>query len=66
VLARLEAETGVGAADWTLESGKFHHGVAPGSRVQITQDAQDDARRRFEVREGGRLVASGVLVRRAR
>ena len=64
VLARIEADTGVAAADWTLESGKFHHAVVPGSRVEIAHEAHGDGGRRFEARTGGRLVASGHLARR--
>jgi 3-hydroxyacyl-[acyl-carrier-protein] dehydratase len=63
-LARIEADTGVGPAEWTVESGKFHHAVAPGAHVEITHAEHGAGRRRFEVREGGRLVASGVLARR--
>ena len=65
VLARIEAETGIGPADWTLESGKFHHGVVPGSRVEIAHEAHGDGRR-FEARQDGMLVASGHLARRGK
>ena len=64
VLACIESETGVGASEWTLESGKFHHAVAPGSRVEIAHEARGDAGRRFEARQDGMLVASGHLALR--
>ena len=65
VLARIEAETGVAAAQWTLESGKFHRAVSPGARVEIAHEPHGPSGRRFEAREDGHLVASGVLARRA-
>ncbi|HZZ92063.1 MAG TPA: hypothetical protein VFE23_05835 [Usitatibacter sp.] len=64
-LASIEAATGVGASGWTLESGKFHGAVTPGSTVEIRHEPHGNGGRRFEVREAGRLVASGVLARRA-
>lgn len=66
VFARIEADTGVAAAGWTLENGKFHHAVGPGSRVEIAHEAHGDGGRRFEARAGGQLVASGHLARRAK
>jgi 3-hydroxymyristoyl/3-hydroxydecanoyl-(acyl carrier protein) dehydratase len=65
VLARIEADTGVPAMDWTLESGKFHQPVVPGARVEIAHEPRGDGGRRFEARTQGRLVVSGHLARRA-
>jgi 3-hydroxymyristoyl/3-hydroxydecanoyl-(acyl carrier protein) dehydratase len=66
VLACIEADTGIAAADWTLENGKFHHAVEPGARVEIAHEAHGDGGRRFQARAGGHLVASGHLARRAK
>jgi len=63
-LAVIEAETGIALADWTLESGKFHGAVKPGARVEISHAPHAGGTRRFEVREQGRLVASGTLAAR--
>jgi 3-hydroxymyristoyl/3-hydroxydecanoyl-(acyl carrier protein) dehydratase len=64
-LALIEADTGIAADGWTLESGKFHGVVGPGARLEFVHRAHGGNGRRFEVREEGRLVASGVLARRA-
>jgi 3-hydroxyacyl-[acyl-carrier-protein] dehydratase len=64
-LASIEADTGLAASGWTLESGKFHGPVTPGAKLEIRHDAHGEGGRRFEVREAGRLVASGLLARRA-
>jgi 3-hydroxymyristoyl/3-hydroxydecanoyl-(acyl carrier protein) dehydratase len=61
--ARIEADTGVPASEWTLESGKFHGAVGPGARLEVVHHAHG-AGRRFEVLDHGRLVASGTLARR--
>ena len=66
VLARIEADTGVAAPGWTLESGTFHRAVGPGARVELAHEAHGEGGRRFEARAGGRLVASGQLARRAK
>ena len=63
-LARIAADTGVAPEDWTLESGKFHDAVGPGARLDVVHRAHGEGRR-FEVLDQGRLVASGVLARRA-
>jgi 3-hydroxymyristoyl/3-hydroxydecanoyl-(acyl carrier protein) dehydratase len=62
-LARIEADTGIGAGGWTLESAKFHRALGPGARVEIAHEAHGADGRRFEVRAAGHLVASGVLAR---
>jgi 3-hydroxymyristoyl/3-hydroxydecanoyl-(acyl carrier protein) dehydratase len=63
-LARIEADTGIAADGWTLESGKFHGAVGPGARLEVVHRAHTLNGRRFEVLDQGRLVASGVLARR--
>ena len=63
-MAAIEAETGVAAHGLTLESGKFHGAVLPGARIEVFT-APHGRGRRFEVREGARLVASGTLAPRA-
>jgi len=64
-MAAIAAETGVAAHEWTLESGKFHGAVLPGASIEVSTAAHGRGGRRFEVRENGRLVASGTLAPRA-
>jgi len=64
VLAVIEAQTDVPVHGWTLESGKFHGAVLPGARVDIVHVPHGRGGRRFEVREQGRLVASGTIAPR--
>ena len=63
-LAAIEAETGVALPGWTLESAKFHGAVLPGARIEIVHASHGEGGRHFEVREQGRLVASGILAPR--
>jgi 3-hydroxyacyl-[acyl-carrier-protein] dehydratase len=63
-IASVEAATGVALHDWTLESAKFHGAVLPGARVEILYAPHGRGGQRFEVREDGRLVASGTLAPR--
>ncbi len=64
-LGALAAATSTGAADWSVESAKFARPVAPGARLEMSQHEEPSGRVRFEIRDSGRLVASGVLVPRA-
>jgi 3-hydroxyacyl-[acyl-carrier-protein] dehydratase len=63
-LASIERDTGVAPSGWTLQSGKFHGAVMPGARVEIRHEPHGNGGHRFEVREAGRLVASGILAPR--
>ncbi|HSN20507.1 MAG TPA: hypothetical protein VLS49_07515 [Usitatibacter sp.] len=64
VMEVLERATATEASDWTLESAKFASPVEPGARLEMEQ-REEGGRVRFEIRCGGRLVASGALARRA-
>jgi 3-hydroxyacyl-[acyl-carrier-protein] dehydratase len=64
-LASIEAETGIALGDWTLESAKFHGAVLPGAHVEVWHAPHGSGGQRFELREDGRLVASGTLAPRA-
>jgi len=59
-LAALEAATGTPCDAWQVESVKFTSAVGPGASLTITHHVQE-GRARFEVHEGARRVASGVL-----
>lgn len=63
-LARIEADTGIPADGWTLENGKFHGVVGPGACLAVVHRPHGEGRR-FEVHDQDRLVASGILARRA-
>jgi 3-hydroxymyristoyl/3-hydroxydecanoyl-(acyl carrier protein) dehydratase len=65
-MAAIEAATATSARDWTVDNVKFLGAVEPGSRLAITHAVQPSGGVRFEIREGERVVASGVLSRRAR
>ena len=64
-MAALEAATRTCAADWRVESAKFTSPVGPGAALAISHRGEETGRVRFEIRAGERLVASGVLARRA-
>jgi 3-hydroxymyristoyl/3-hydroxydecanoyl-(acyl carrier protein) dehydratase len=64
-MAALEAATGTAAADWRVESAKFTSTVEPGAALAIAHRGEETGRVRFEIRAGDRIVASGVLARRA-
>jgi 3-hydroxymyristoyl/3-hydroxydecanoyl-(acyl carrier protein) dehydratase len=59
-LAAVEAATGTPCDAWEVESVKFTSAVGPGACLTIKHRVQD-GRARFEVLEGARRVASGVL-----
>ena len=61
-LAAIEASTAEPARDWTVASAKFLVPVTPGMALSLTHEPTA-AGRRFEIRAGSRLVASGALVR---
>lgn len=64
-MAALEAATGTAARDWRVENAKFTSPVAPGAALAIAHRGEATGRVRFEIRAGERVVASGVLARRA-
>jgi 3-hydroxymyristoyl/3-hydroxydecanoyl-(acyl carrier protein) dehydratase len=65
-MAAIEAATATSARDWTVDNVKFLGAVEPGSRLVITHAVQPSGGVRFEIREAERVIASGVLSRRAR
>jgi 3-hydroxymyristoyl/3-hydroxydecanoyl-(acyl carrier protein) dehydratase len=62
-MAAIEAATATSACDWSVASAKFLGAVEPGARLAITHAVQPSGGVRFEIREGDRLVASGVMSR---
>ena len=64
VMARVEADTGRGAAHWTLASAKFLAPVGPDVEVALVHEAGAQGTRRFELRAGDTRVANGVLAPR--
>lgn len=64
-MASLEVATATAARDWRLENAKFTSPVEPGAALAIAHRGEEAGRVRFEVRADERLVASGVLARRA-
>ena len=61
-LAAIEAATGIAGSGWNLSSAKFLVPVLPGMPLVFAHEATA-AGRRFEIRSGTQLVASGVLAR---
>ena len=64
-MAAIEAATSTTARDWTVENAKFVGVVEPGARLAITHAVQASGNVRFAIREGERVVASGMLARAA-
>lgn len=62
-MAAIEAATSTSASDWALENVKFVGVVGPGAQLLVKHSAQPSGAVRFEIREGERVVASGVLSR---
>jgi len=62
-LAAIELATGRAAHEWTVSGAKFLQPVGPGARLTLMHEALRDGRR-FEIRAGEALVASGTLVAR--
>lgn len=60
-LAAIETATGRAPEQWTLSGAKFLQAVGPGSRLTLVHEESRDGRR-FELRCGDALVASGTLV----
>jgi 3-hydroxymyristoyl/3-hydroxydecanoyl-(acyl carrier protein) dehydratase len=63
VLAAVEADTALGADAWTLSSAKFLVPAGPGTELTLAHD-ETQGGRRFDIRAGDTLVASGTLSRR--
>jgi 3-hydroxymyristoyl/3-hydroxydecanoyl-(acyl carrier protein) dehydratase len=60
-LAAIELATGRAPHEWTVSGAKFLQPVGPGARLTIVHEQSRDGRR-FEIRSGGTLVASGALM----
>ena len=65
VLARVEADTGRAPDAWTVASAKFLAPAGPGTELTLVHEEASGGGRRFEIRAGATLVASGTLARRA-
>ena len=63
-LAAIEAATAEPARAWTLASAKFLTPVVPGMVLTLAHEPTATGRR-FEIRSGVQVVASGVLARAA-
>ena len=61
-LAAIEAATSEPVRTWTLASAKFLVPVLPGTQLALAHEPTA-AGRRFEIRAGNQLVASGVLAK---
>jgi 3-hydroxymyristoyl/3-hydroxydecanoyl-(acyl carrier protein) dehydratase len=62
VMAAVEAATATLASAWTLSSAKFLAPTGPGAQLTLAHE-ETPAGRRFEIRAGDTLVASGTLSR---
>lgn len=60
-LAAIELATGRAPHEWTVSGAKFLKPVGPGARLTLVHEAFRDGRR-FEIRSGEAIVASGTLV----
>lgn len=59
-LAAIEAATGRAPHEWRLSGAKFLQAVGPGARLSLVHEESRDGRR-FELRCGEAIVASGTL-----
>ena len=59
-LAAIEAATGRAPHEWRLSGAKFLQAVGPGARLTLLHEESRDGRR-FELRCGDAIVASGTL-----
>jgi 3-hydroxyacyl-[acyl-carrier-protein] dehydratase len=64
-LAAIEANEDAPRAQWTVESVKFLGPVGPGARLVISKHARAAGGMRFEIHEGARQIALGVVSRAA-
>ena len=63
-LAAIEAATGRAPHEWRLSGAKFLQAVGPGARLTLVHEESRDGRR-FELRCGEAIVASGTLSAKA-
>ena len=63
-LAAIEAATGRAPDEWQLAGAKFLQAVGPGARLALMHEPSGDGRR-FELRCGEAIVASGTLSAKA-
>ena len=56
--------TGRAVGHWSVASAKFLRPVEPGTQLTLVHEVDDAGAVRFEIRGGGRVVASGNLVPR--
>lgn len=61
VFAAVEAATGQPANAWMLSSAKFLTPATPGDALTLEHEEAAGGARRFHVRSGSTLVASGTL-----
>ena len=61
-LAAIEAATAEPVRSWSLASAKFLVPAEPGMALTLAHEATATGRR-FEIRSGARLIASGVLAK---
>lgn len=59
-LAAIEVATGRAPHEWTVSGAKFLQAVGPGARLTLTHE-ESRGGRRFEIRSGDAVVASGTL-----
>jgi 3-hydroxyacyl-[acyl-carrier-protein] dehydratase len=59
-LASIESATLRPAHEWVLSNAKFLRPAGPGAQLTLMHEASNDGRR-FEIRSGGELIASGTL-----
>lgn len=60
-LAAIETATGRAPDEWRLSGAKFLQAVGPGARLTLVHE-ESHGGRRFELRCGEAIVASGTLV----
>ena len=63
-IAAIAAASGRAPERWTIANAKFLHPVAPGTPLTLAHEAGAGGGVRFEIRAGGRVVASGALAPR--
>lgn len=64
-LAAIEHDTGTRTRDWSVSQVKFVQAVTPGTALTLAYELTAGGSARFEVRDGGGLVAHGTLARAA-
>ena len=64
VLGAIHQATGLAADAWSLATAKFLLPVGPDSLLELIHEEGANGGRRFELRSGGALVASGAFAPR--